>query len=615
MTDRKLPLGAQNFEDLRTRGCVYVDKTDQVWKIANAGRPYVLSRPRRFGKSLLISTFKAYFQGQKDLFTGLAIESLETKWEQYPVLHLDLSAIEYYPDTSTPGEQVNMLEEAISDRLDEWEKQFAVPDDEGSLSDRFARIIQHTSQGWGKGAVVLIDESDKPLLEAPPSTYVLEHHLSLLDSFYSVLKREERHLRFVFLTGITKLAQVNVLGEIHRRNGSILDRDFPALCGFTREELTECFHHEIEILRVTNDSGNDRSIQDMLRALCRGYEDVLNALSRRYGGYRFHHLGKQLFHPWSVLMCFHEREFGDYSDQIGIFKILKGVVKDSDNDLSALLGGYALDGSDVHPTSATVFNPDVEPGSTNYLRSLRNVLEDPLTLTYHCGYLTIKDYDQHLDVYQLAFPNQLVKLGVAKFAISTRTRLSDKERKSLIRDLLAALDAGTLRSFFATFNSFFTSLHCRPESCMDHHYSLIINLVFCLVGEFTKTQLLSDGAEATVETSKRIYKFVFQLKETGEGSLEKSKTSVKKEREENSEEQNSEEENGEEENSEEENSEEDRSSTSAMGGTRTLVNVSVKVGRQTFDRFKTVQSYVVNDSHSDSTVENSVSDDASSSPL
>ncbi|EZG78335.1 AAA-ATPase [Gregarina niphandrodes] len=513
-----LTLGIQSFEDVFL--CQYVDKTEQVWEIANAGRPCVLSRPRRFGKSLLISTFKAYFQGRKDLFAGLAIEPLEKKWEQYSVLHLDLSPFEYYPPSSSApswarssvDEQQTKLEKILSDKLLEWETEFGVNENEGTLSERFARIIQHTAEQSGKGVVVLIDEYDKPLLETLCSQDLLKSHLSVLNSFYSVLKREERHLYFVFLTGITKLAQVSVLSEINQRNGSSLDRDFPTLCGFTREELTTKFRRQIESLGESHDIS---------------MEETLAVLTRRYGGYRFHHSGEQLFQPWSVLMAFHEGRFGDYSNHIGIPKILKWVVENRSSDLVPLLTGVSLDGSDMDPTSGTVLKPAVEPGSAKYLKSLGEALQDPFLLTYLCGYITVKDYDKRFDIYQLAFPNDEVRLGLAKFALLIRTPVPDKQRRSFIRKLVKSLEADRLKSFFATFDCFLP-VNSRLEPFPAHNWPLIVHLVFCLMSEFikTRTQFFSDGAGAVVDTTERVYKFLFKLDGTAREALDQVKTSL-----------------------------------------------------------------------------------------
>ena len=217
---RKLPIGIQTFEDIRRKNYLYVDKTALMWTIANIGKPFFLSRPRRFGKSLLISTFEAYFKGRRELFTGLAVEELEKKWEEHPVLHLDLNAEKY--------DSPERLDAILSNQLTQWEAIYGVGNDETTLSSRFLGVIRRASEQTGKGVVVLVDEYDKPLLQAIQNEPLLESYRSTLKAFYGVLKSADRYLRFAFLTGVTKFSQVSVFSDLNQLNDISMDYAYHA---------------------------------------------------------------------------------------------------------------------------------------------------------------------------------------------------------------------------------------------------------------------------------------------------------------------------------------------------------------------------------------------------
>lgn len=229
----KLPIGIQTFSEIRENGYVYVDKTDLLWKLVNQGKPYFLSRPRRFGKSLLISTFEAFFEGKKELFEGLAIEKLELKWEKHPVLHLDLNAEKY--------DAPERLDAILSNQLTQWELIYGKGADETTLSNRFKGVIQRAYEQTGKGVVVLVDEYDKPLLQSLHDDALLESYRATLKAFYGVLKSSDRYLRFVFLTGVTKFSQVSVFSDLNQLNDISMSRSYASICGITKDELLTNF--------------------------------------------------------------------------------------------------------------------------------------------------------------------------------------------------------------------------------------------------------------------------------------------------------------------------------------------------------------------------------------
>ena len=313
---RKLPIGIQTFVDIRQGNYLYVDKTAFVWRIANTGKPYFLSRPRRFGKSLLLSTFEAYFEGKKELFEGLAIEKMETEWKRYPVLHLDLNAEKY--------DSQKRLEDILNNNLNIWEDRFGKDVRENTLSTRFSGVIRRASEQAGCGVVVLVDEYDKPLLQALGNDALLEDYRKTLKAFYGVLKSADRYLRFVFLTGVTKFSQVSVFSDLNQLNDISLDYSYATVCGITRTELIETFALEIEEFGRVNE----------LSA-----EETVDKMARQYDGYHFHPKGDGVFNPFSVLNAFSKRELGDYWFQTGTPTFLVEILQKSEYDLRTLLNG------------------------------------------------------------------------------------------------------------------------------------------------------------------------------------------------------------------------------------------------------------------------------------
>lgn len=372
---RKLPIGIQTFSDICTQGYLYIDKTDLVWQIANSGKPYFLSRPRRFGKSLLVSTFQAYFEGKKELFEGLAIEKLEEKWDRHPVLHLDLNAEKY--------DSIESLNAILSYQLTQWEAIYGKGEDENTLTNRFKGVIKRAYEQTGKGVVVLVDEYDKPLIQSLHDEALMDEYRNTLKAFYGVLKSTDRFLRFVFLTGVTKFSQVSVFSDLNQLNDISMDYDFGTLCGITHEELVNNFSSEIEMLAKVNGMTREEAIEQM---------------TRQYDGYHFHPYAEGVYNPFSVLNAFYKKEFGDYWFQTGTPTFLVKSLQRADYDLRALMDG-------------------VEVPAINF-SEYRAEANNPIPLIYQSGYLTIKGYDKEFKMYELGFPNEEVKYGFLNFLVA-----------------------------------------------------------------------------------------------------------------------------------------------------------------------------------------------------
>ena len=476
---RKLPIGIQTFAEIRKENYLYVDKTAFVWRIANTGKPYFLSRPRRFGKSLLLSTFEAYFEGKKELFEGLAIAGMEKEWRKYPVLHLDLNAKKY-------GNSDDLLA-MLNQHLEKWETVYGDEKRERSPEERFDYIIRRASEQCGCGVVVLVDEYDKPLLQALGDDALLDDYRKTLKAFYGVLKSSDRYLRFVFLTGVTKFAQVSVFSDLNQLNDIRMKHQYATICGITRQELENTFFPELNQLAKTNELT---------------YEDTLNKMTALYDGYHFCEFAEGVFNPFSVLNVFDGYKFSNYWFQTGTPTFLVELLKKSEYDLRTLIDGIVA--------SASSF--------TEYRVNANN----PIPLIYQSGYLTIKDYDKRFGNYLLEFPNDEVRYGFMDFLVPYYTSVVDDERGFYLGKFVRELESGNVDAFLTRLQAFFADFPYELNEKTERHYQVVFYLVFKLMGQFTGAEVLSarGRADAVVKTPKYIYVFEFKLNGTAEQALQ-----------------------------------------------------------------------------------------------
>ena len=476
---RKLPIGIQTFAEIREENYLYVDKTAFVWRIANTGKPYFLSRPRRFGKSLLLSTFEAYFEGKKELFKGLAIAGLEKEWKKYPVLHLDLNAKKYVNSDD--------LLAILNQHLEKWETVYGDEKKDRSPEERFSYIIRCASEQSGCGVVVLVDEYDKPLLQALGNDSLLDDYRRTLKAFYGVLKSSDRYLRFVFLTGVTKFAQVSVFSDLNQLNDISMKPQYATVCGITKQELEVTFAPELDRLAETNGLT---------------YEETLNKMTALYDGYHFCEFAEGVFNPFSVLNVFDGFKFSNYWFQTGTPTFLVELLKESDYDLRTLIDGIE--------TSASSF--------TEYRVDANN----PIPLIYQSGYLTIKDYDKEFQLYRLAFPNDEVRYGFLNFLVPYYTPVNEDEQNFYIGKFVQELRAGEVDAFLTRLQAFFADFPYELSDATERHYQVVFYLVFKLMGQFTSAEVRSarGRADAVVKTPKYIYVFEFKLNGTAEQALQ-----------------------------------------------------------------------------------------------
>lgn len=476
---RKLPIGIQTFSDIRTQGYLYVDKTALVWQIANAGKPFFLSRPRRFGKSLLLSTFEAYFEGKKELFEGLAIEKLEEKWEKHPVLHLDLNARKY--------ECAEDLIAMLNQFLENWESIYGAEKQDRAPEERLGYIIQRAYEQNGKGVVVLVDEYDKPLLQAIHNEELLEAYRVILKAFYGTLKSKDSCLRFVFLTGVTKFSQVSVFSDLNQLNDISMDYDFGCICGITHQELLSTFEPEIRALAKFNEVTEKEAVEQM---------------TRQYDGYHFHPYAEGVYNPFSVLNAFYKKEFGNYWFQTGTPTFLVKSLQNADYDLRTLMDGVEA--------SAITF--------TEY----RAEADNPIPLIYQSGYLTIKDFDKEFKIYTLGFPNDEVRYGFLNFLVPFYTPITDDKKNFYIMKFIKELEKGEVDAFMQRFEAFFADFPYELNDKTERHYQVIVYLIFKLMGQFTQAEVHSakGRADAVVQTKDYVYVFEFKLNGTAEEALQ-----------------------------------------------------------------------------------------------
>lgn len=361
----KYPIGIQDFEDLQRNGYAYVDKTNFVYKLADEGKYYFLSRPRRFGKSLFLSTLEAYFQGKKELFEGLAIYDLETEWKKYPIFHIDLNTANFREKDS--------LYMVLNDYLTTWESKYGARESEATLALRFKGVIARAAEKEGCGVVILIDEYDKPILQTLRDPELQAEHRAQLKAFYSVLKTQDRYIKFAFLTGVTKFGKVSVFSDLNNLTDISMDHRYISICGMTEKELLTNFKEGINELASANEDNETETI-DKLRM--------------RYSGYHFEENSEEIYNPFSVLNTLANSRYDDYWFKANTHTFLIDILKKHD---------YCI--TDLNKAQVKV-------------NMMNNVDSNPIPVIYQSGYLTIKSYDERFKNYQLGIPNKEVEEGI-----------------------------------------------------------------------------------------------------------------------------------------------------------------------------------------------------------
>ena len=473
----KYPIGIQSFDQLIEDGYVYIDKTDMVYSLVTEGKIYFLSRPRRFGKSLLVSTLKNYFLGRKELFKGLKIDSLEKDWNVYPVFHLDFNGTDY---TVRGG-----LEKKIRYYLLSWAEEYSLPErtKELGLGDLFAELIRVAHEQSGRRAVVLIDEYDKPILDVLDVDKNLEEeHRNTLKSFYSVFKSADEHLQFVFLTGVTKFSQVSVFSGFNQPFDISMHGKYETLCGISQTELDTVFREPIEEM-----SG---------RYEC-SYDEMRSMLKSHYDGYHFSKNMTDVYNPFSLLNAFATLDISDYWFKSGTPTYLIRLLSHTDENMDEITGRYY---------------------SAEEFIDYKATVEQPLPMIYQSGYLTIKDFNLRRNVFLLDYPNNEVKKGflslVASNYFNTRENIY-----SWIRNAAFQLEDGKIEDFHTGLTSFLAGIpyimrRKENERERERYFQYTFYLIMRLISVYTVyiEKLQSQGrVDCIVETPDYVYIFEFKL--------------------------------------------------------------------------------------------------------
>ena len=480
MNTRKLPIGIQDFSYLREEGYIYVDKTAFIYDLVTNGKPYFLSRPRRFGKSLLITTLEAYFMGKKELFHGLAIEKLEKDWIEYPVLKFSLAGGEFTTE--------NGLKDALRSCLSDFEKKYDLPHDDSTLSVRFKNALKNANEKTGRRVAVLVDEYDNPLLKNIGGSAVQdEENRALYKGFFAVLKDCDTYLRFVLFTGVTKFSKVSIFSDLNQLQDISMDNEFSEICGITQSELETTFSPEIDEMAEAN---------NMTR------EECLEKLKRFYDGYHFSKKSANIYNPFSLVNAFKKREFGKFWFGTGTPTFLVKRLNEMGFNPQQFSDG-SLYASEDEITDYRPDNPDIVP------------------LLYQSGYLTLKEYDEDFESFTLAYPNEEVKYG---FTQSLTPVYLNCDKPLDVRNFGRDIKTANTDSLRNRFTALFANLPypAKPsDSVLERDFQNVVYLVFLLLGQFVKVEQHSakGRADCIVETEEYVYIFEFKRDGTAEDAL------------------------------------------------------------------------------------------------
>ncbi len=468
------PIGTQTFSVLREGGYLYVDKTDLVYKMTHDSSRYVfLSRPRRFGKSLLVSTLKSYFEGRKDLFEGLAMEKLETEWTEYPVLYFNMSDAK---NTDKEG-----LEDNIMDLINDCERRFGVKAEGKTTNIRLRNLVQRVYEKTGQKVVVLIDEYDAPLLDVVHEDRDLPILRNVMRNFYSPLKGLDPYLRFVFLTGITKFSQLSIFSELNNIQNISMHEKYASLCGITEEEM-------LTQLR----SGRERLAEKQGLS----YEETVDQLKLTYDGYHFTWPSPDIYNPYSLLRALEEKYIDNYWFGTGTPTYLIEMLRKFDVSAEKI-GGERV--------SASEFDAPTE------------MMTDSIPPLYQSGYLTIKDYSREDREYLLDIPNHEVKEGLMESLLPEYvTPAKNKEGRKLARDLNRALREGRIDDALTMLQTFLSGVPYGSGKSCEEHFQALLYVIFSLVTSFlvlTEVRTATGRMDMVVRTRTHIY--LFELKFDG----------------------------------------------------------------------------------------------------
>ena len=479
---KKCPLGVQTFEKVISEDLLYVDKTQYIYSLAQNYRYVFLSRPRRFGKSLLASTLHSYFAGKKELFKGLAIERLETEWAEHPVLHFDMSTAKHM-DKET-------LEQELSGKLSDYEKIYgkSAPG-KTKLNQRLESLIVHAYEKTGRQAVVLIDEYDAPLLDVVHEDELLPQLRQVMRNFYSPLKACDPYLRFVFLTGITKFSQMSIFSELNNLTNISMDSEYAGICGITEEELTGQLSDYVD--SIADNQGKT-------------HDEVLQQLKQNYDGYHFSWPSPDIFNPFSLLTAFAKRKIGSYWFASG-----------TPTYLIEMMRKFGVAPSQIGRTRAMASAFDAP---TERMTSLTPLL-------YQSGYTTIKDYNPISDLYTLDIPNKEIRIGLMESLLPNYVQSAANEGLTAIADMYMALLEGDLDGMLRQLQQFLLTVPYCENTNYEGHYQQMLYVIFSLLGRYVDVEVrtATGRVDMVMQAFGKLYLFELKLNRSAAAAMQQIK--------------------------------------------------------------------------------------------
>ena len=465
---RLYPIGIQTFSEIREKNYLYIDKTEYVYRMTHFAKYVFLSRPRRFGKSLLTSTLHSYFSGRKDLFQGLAMERLEKDWIEYPVLHFDMS-------TAKHVDKEQLLQE-LNLKLSEYEGVYGKGQEEINPNQRLMGLIKRAYEQTGRQVVVLIDEYDAPLLDVVHEKENLGVLRNIMRNFYSPLKACDPYLKYVFLTGITKFSQLSIFSELNNIKNISMDEPYAAICGITEDEMLTQMKEDVERLAVKLEITP---------------EEVLLKLKENYDGYHFTYPSPDIYNPFSLLNAFADGKFGSYWFGSG-----------TPTYLIKMLEKFGVEPSEIGNNHAEVSAFDA-PTET---------MTDIIPLLYQSGYITIKDYDESIDLYTLDIPNKEVRLGLMKSLLPNYVASKTRETTTMVAYLSRDIRNDDMDSALRRLQTFLSTIPYCDNTRYEGHYQQMFYIIFSLLGSFVDVEVRTPRGRVDVVLRTKTTLYVMELK-------------------------------------------------------------------------------------------------------
>ena len=457
------PIGIQSFENIRKDDYVYVDKTALIHRLAETGKYYFLSRPRGFGKSLLLSTMEAYFQGRKELFEGLEIAALERDWTEYPVLHLDFGGNAY--------DREDVVAKVLDNALTKWEKEYGCEDRSGVAGLRFSNVLEAAYAKTGRRVVILIDEYDKPIIDNIGRPELRERFRETLQGFYSVMKSKDAFIRFGFLTGVTKIGKMSVFSGLNNLRDISMDSEYADICGVSERDLTGYF---------------SESVLELARLNGLSEEDCYRKLALMYDGYHFSEDSGGIYNPFSLLNTFASMKFREYWFETGTPSFLVEVMRRTSYDITQL--------SD-------------QEADTSLLSDIDSAFLNPVPLLYQSGYLTIRGYDPDFQIYHLGFPNLEVRHGFLNYLMRFYAPVENDTPMTLISRMTRDVRAGRPEDLMTRLDALFARTSYQIQADCEKYFQYAMYIILELMGEYVEVERsTSDGRiDALVQTGDFIY--------------------------------------------------------------------------------------------------------------